>query len=64
MLKIENFLHSPIQFYTLLVALLYISLGLFIWIKPLEDAKKPFLTWFIMLPFIFVPLWLGEKYWV
>jgi phosphatidate cytidylyltransferase len=64
MLKIENILHSPIQFYTLLVVFLYISLGLFIWIKPLEDAKKPFLTWFIMLPFIFVPLWLGEKYWV
>ena len=61
---IENIIHSPIQFYTLLVAFLYVSLGLFIWVKPLEAAKKPFLTWFVMLPFIFIPLWLVEKYWV
>ncbi|WP_373531727.1 phosphatidate cytidylyltransferase [Vampirovibrio sp.] len=55
---------SVLLFYTLLVFALYATLGAFIWLKPLEVAKKPYLTWAIMIPLLMLPLWLGASVWV
>ena len=57
----NNFI--PLAFYSGLAAVVYSLLGIFIWIKPLEVAKKPYLTWAILLPAIFIPLWLGSVAW-
>ncbi len=54
----NNFI--PLAFYSSLAAIVYSLLGIFIWLKPLEVAKKPYLTWAILLPVIFIPLWLGS----
>jgi phosphatidate cytidylyltransferase len=55
---------SIVQFYTTVIILLYTSLGLFIWLKPLDVAKKPYLTWAILIPLLFIPIWLGPKAWI
>jgi phosphatidate cytidylyltransferase len=61
----HNITHNfvPLAFYTGLAAVVYSLLGAFIWLKPLEVAKKPYLTWAILLPVIFIPLWLGSVAW-
>lgn len=61
----HNITHNfiPLTFYTGLAAVVYSLLGAFIWIKPLEVAKKPYLTWAVLLPVIFIPLWLGTGAW-
>jgi phosphatidate cytidylyltransferase len=51
-------------FYSVLAALVYSLLGGFIWLRPLEAAKKPYLTWAILLPLLLVPLWLGPPFWI
>ncbi len=51
-------------FYTAMALGIYALLGAFIWLKPLEAAKKPYLTWFILLPAYFIPLWLGREAWI
>lgn len=51
-------------FYSSLAGSIYLLLGFFIWLKPLEVAKKPYLTWAILLPLIFVPLWIGPIAWI
>ncbi len=51
-------------FYTALSVLVYSGLGIFIWLKPLEAAKKPYLTWAILLPLVFVPLWIHPWVWI
>lgn len=55
---------NVLAFYTALVLVLYLTLGAFIWLKPLEVAKKPYLTWAIMIPVLFFPLWLGPPAWI
>ena len=57
-------LRRPLTVYTAAVALLYLLLGALVWLKPIDVAKKPYLTWAIMLPAIFLPLWLGPTAWI
>ncbi|MCS6815234.1 MAG: phosphatidate cytidylyltransferase, partial [Cyanobacteria bacterium] len=51
-------------FYTALSAIVYGSLGIFIWLKPLDVAKKPYLTWAVLLPLVFIPLWIHPWAWI
>src|SRR4051794_24228607 len=55
---------SIVQFYTTVIIILYASLGVFIWLKPLEVAKKPYLTWAVLIPCLLVPIWLGVNAWI
>jgi len=55
---------SIVQFYTSVILVLYLSLGAFIWLKPLDVAKKPYLTWAILIPLLLTPIWLGPKVWI
>ncbi len=55
--------HGVLLFYTLAVAVLYGLLGAFIWLKPMEVAKKPYLTWLVLIPMFMLPLWLGPAAW-
>jgi len=55
---------AVLSFYSSLAALTYALLGGFIWLKPLDAAKKPYLTWAILLPLVFVPLWIGAWAWI
>lgn len=55
---------NVLAFYTAMVLTLYGLLGAFIWLKPLEVAKKPYLTWAIMIPVLMLPLWLGPTAWI
>lgn len=51
-------------FYTGLAVVVYLGLGALIWLKPLPVAKKPYLTWSVLLPLIFLPLWIGANAWI
>jgi phosphatidate cytidylyltransferase len=55
---------NAVIFYSILIFILYLCLGLFIWLKPLDVAKKPYLTWAIMIPALMVPIWLGPVAWI
>lgn len=55
---------NVLVFYTTLVVILYVTLGAFIWLKPLEVAKKPYLTWAIMIPLLMIPIWIGPVAWI
>lgn len=55
---------AVLGFYTVLSASVYLLLGAFIWLKPMEAAKRPYLTWLILLPAYFIPLWLGREAWI
>ncbi|WP_303674236.1 phosphatidate cytidylyltransferase [Vampirovibrio chlorellavorus] len=63
-LTVGNPHFNVLAFYTALVLSLYAILGAFIWLKPLEVAKKPYLTWAIMIPLLMLPLWLGPVFWI
>jgi len=54
----------PLAFYTALTAAIYFALGAAIWVGRLESAKRPYLTWAVMLPPVFALLWLGQAWWI
>ncbi len=55
---------SPVLLtYTGLALGIYGLLGLLVWLKPIEAAKKPYLTWLGIIPCVFLPLWLGSWAW-
>jgi phosphatidate cytidylyltransferase len=55
---------DPLPFYTVLAGLIYAAVGVLIWAVGLESAKRPYLTWALMLPPIFALLWLGHWFWI
>ncbi|MDX1918485.1 MAG: phosphatidate cytidylyltransferase [Candidatus Caenarcaniphilales bacterium] len=55
---------TTLFFYAGVVLTVYTGLGIFIWLKPLDKAKQPYLTWLILLPSFFLPLFLGIPFWI
>jgi phosphatidate cytidylyltransferase len=54
---------NPLLTYTVGLIGLYSGLMAFIWLKGLDYAKKPALTWAVLIPVLLVPLWLGPHAW-
>jgi len=55
---------DPLTFFALLVTGIYAVLGLVIWLKPMDFAKRPYLTWAVILPTLFILLFLGPRAWI
>lgn len=55
---------DPLAYYAAVSALVYAAAGAFIWIARIESAKKPYRTWAMMLPPLFILLWLGNWFWI
>ena len=47
-----------------MTAVVYVAAGALIWIARIDAAKRPYLTWALMLPPLFALLWLGIPYWI
>lgn len=55
---------DPLTFYTGLTVVAYVVMGAVIWLRRLDFAKRPFLTWAAILPAMFALFFIGPRAWI